>query len=386
MQLAQESEPPEIYDRWVAVSTIASVLQRKCTFSLGMGIDDHPNFYVVLVGPPGCRKSTAMRLGRMFLKGLGVPFSADSLTREAFIDWMKNVKQEYIHKGSAVRHSSVTVHSSELVVFLGRGRADAQIIYDLTDWYDNPDVWTYRTKGRGAEKIPNVFINLIGGTTPKTLQEVISSIVVGGGLPSRMLFVFADKKKRLIPLPKTTFSKELKQLIQNLKHDLGEILHLSGDFTATAAFRKAYAEWYTAYNNDPPNYGRQFFGYRDRRSTHLRKLAMVLSASKDDSLIIDVEEFQEANKMLLEVENVMGKAFEFHGRAADQEVMADIARFIIEKNRRVGEDEILREFQGDLESISQLQKMLDLLSKSQLFDLTRHKGILFIKYEEKLEE
>ena len=57
------TEPPHLYKEWVAVSVIASALQRKVFLEWGP-MTFYPNMYIILCGPSGkARKSTAMGPG-----------------------------------------------------------------------------------------------------------------------------------------------------------------------------------------------------------------------------------------------------------------------------------------------------------------------------------
>ena len=67
------------------------------------------------------------------------------------------------------------------------------------------DQWKYQTKGAGtSDYIDNVWVNILGGTTPGLLQSTIPVDAIGSGLTSRMVFVYADKKGKVIPTPFTT--------------------------------------------------------------------------------------------------------------------------------------------------------------------------------------
>ena len=108
-----------MYRQWVGISTIAAVLQRKCSMRWGT-ITFYPNMYVALVGPAGkCRKGTAMSPGAAMLKDLGVKLSAEAITREALIRELKETTNTVVDPltGVIYMHSSLTIYSQELTVF-----------------------------------------------------------------------------------------------------------------------------------------------------------------------------------------------------------------------------------------------------------------------------
>ena len=89
LEYTKNSEPPDLYKEWVAVSVVASILQRKCSLPWG-DITFYPNMYIVLTGPSGkARKSTAMGPGMKLLRDMGVKLAAESITREALIRELK---------------------------------------------------------------------------------------------------------------------------------------------------------------------------------------------------------------------------------------------------------------------------------------------------------
>jgi len=71
----EESESPTLFKVWMAIGTIASALERKCYIKWKRDTI-YPNLYIVLTGPPGCRKGTAMRPAKQFLDKIGVNLSA----------------------------------------------------------------------------------------------------------------------------------------------------------------------------------------------------------------------------------------------------------------------------------------------------------------------
>lgn len=156
MFYVDNSEPPESFHRWCAISVIAACLQRKCVVKWGT-LKFYPNFYIVLVAPSGeARKGTAMGFAKDLLVDVGVRMTSESVTRAALVKELKDSVEKIGEDMTSPRfHSSITIFSPELAVFLGQN--DSQFISDITDWYDcghgPKGTWTYRTIGRGDEKI-----------------------------------------------------------------------------------------------------------------------------------------------------------------------------------------------------------------------------------------
>ena len=137
----ENTEPPNSYHVWTAISVIASALQRKVWLNWGHE-SIYPNMYIVLIGPSGrCRKGTAMNIGKRLLVAIkDVTITAESVTREALIRLMKgaiNNMTDPRHPSRITVHCSITVISEELAVFLGQN--DVRFLSNLTDWYDSRD-------------------------------------------------------------------------------------------------------------------------------------------------------------------------------------------------------------------------------------------------------
>ena len=312
LELTDNSEPPHSYRLWTAISVLAAVMKRKCKFNWGPLVF-YPNMYIILVGPAGrCRKGTAMSVGQKFLTELGIKVAAEAVTREALIRELKSsIENTMMPDGTISLDSSLTVFSKELTVFLGVN--NAQMLSDLTDWFDCADKWVYRTKTQGTDEIMGVWVNLIGATTPELIQTALPRDAIGGGLTSRMIFVYAEKRGKLVPAPFIT-PKEA-ELWGQLRQDLDHILLLKGEFKATPKFVDRYIEWYIYQANNPPFKSEVFSGYIERRATHLLKLCMILSASRGDSMIIDVEDLERASTFLEDVEKTMPRVFSGVGKS-----------------------------------------------------------------------
>jgi hypothetical protein len=327
MQYNENTEPPRSYLRWVAISVVASALQRKCRLEMG-DLTFYPNMYIVLVGPPGkARKGTAMRPGREFLEDLGVPVSAEATTREALIRTLADSVSSVVDTktGETEYHSSLTVYSAELVTFLGN--QNYLLMSDLTDWFDCAPRWTYRTKTAGEDDIFGVWLNLIGATTPDLIRAALPLDAIGGGFASRVVFIYESNKYKAIPCPFKT-SEEL-ELRVKLLEDLHKIHALQGRFKVTADFLDKYVDWYYSADVNPPFTDSRFSGYVERRATHLLKLCMICSASRSDSMIISAQDFSRAKLFLTDAEKNMLRTFSGVGKSAHaatmEAVMGEIA-------------------------------------------------------------
>lgn len=324
------SEPPDSYRLWCGISVIASVLQRKCKLPWG-SLTFYPNMYVVLVGPAGkARKGTAMSPAQGLLEEMEVRMAAESMTRQSLIQALAESSESWQDpSGKIVFHSSLTIFSPELVVFLGHNQHE--LLMDLTDWYDCRNRWTYRTKNMGTDEITGVFVNLLGATTPELISSSLPLNAIGGGLTSRMIFVYEEKKGKIVPAP--MISQEEMELYGKLRRDLERIYMMRGEFRVTQAFFDTWCEWYTAQENNPPFNDPRFAGYIERRPNHVMKLSMILSASRSDKMIIDKCDIDRAVKILTFTERKMTRTFSGVGKSENADVITRVMSEIALRGR-----------------------------------------------------
>jgi hypothetical protein len=289
--------------------------------------------YIVLVGPSGkCRKGTAMGPGETLLEELGIKVASTSITREALIHQLKTSSDTSFlpdGKGMAL-HSSLTIFSKELTVFLGYN--NQQLMADLTDWYDCAGRWEYRTKNMGTDDITGVWVNLIGATTPDLLQTTLPRDAIGGGLTSRIVFVYENKKDHTEPFP--VQSKEEIELGKILRSDLERISMLQGEYTVSDGFIETWIEWYMRIDNSPPPFeDHRFAGYFERRPTHMYKLCMIFNAARTDSMKIDVIDFDNALSLLTKTEKMMPYTFSGLGKSPNSDVLNRVLGIVGMKKR-----------------------------------------------------
>lgn len=327
MKLTENSEPPYMFRLWTAISVVAAALQRKCCLRWG-SLEFYPNLYIVLVAPSGkARKGTAMTPGLKLLRSIGVKLAANATTREALIRDLKmaNLSEIDPSTGAVDIHASLTVFSKELTVFLGYH--NRELMSNLTDWYDCDDNWEYRTKTQGVDDVKGVWLNLIGATTPDLIQTSMPLDAIGGGLTSRMIFVFEQKKGRMVVMP--SYSEGDKETERMLQIDLDKIHMMSGDFRITSDFLSDFTDWRVKQEGNPPFNDPRFAGYFERRPAHVLKMSMVLSASRGDSMILDSRDLKRALNILDNTEKKMVYTFSGVGKSALADtlsrVMAEVA-------------------------------------------------------------
>lgn len=325
-----DSESPEVFHMWVCIGTIAGAAQRKILMSTAY-FDIHTNLYIILVSPPGVgKKTTALRIGKNMLKNVKpeVNFATEATSAGALIKAMSEI--------SSVAHQSMTLFSSELGTLLAN---DAVSMVDfLTDIYDgNPD-WHKQTLKRGSEKISHPWLNLLAGTTPQWLGDNLSSTAVEGGLVSRSIYPFSAELILRSSFPEETPRQtELRRQITN---DLSRIATLEGTFRFDPEARRFYDTWYLDKSRYPKLMDSRTAGYYSRKHIHVLKVAMALSLSYKDDLVLLKKDIEQARRLLDGTEVGMKQAFSAVGK---NEYATDLERVLsqIRTKRSVSYGELL---------------------------------------------
>jgi len=374
MELTEESEPPVLFRKWAGISAIASALQRKVRFELGLSLTFYPNLYIVLVGPSATGKGTAMKFASDIIEQVPtIRLSAQATSLQALIRRMKetNLTDIDLVTGEQQYHSSLTIFSTEFTVFLGYH--NRELIAALCEWYDCHQRWSYETIARKKEEVIGVWVNLFAGTTPDAIQSALPVESIGAGLTSRIIFVVEEKKaKTVINPPKT--EKEI-NLQQMLIGDLESISMISGKMNHTDDFMEFYKEWCVNADENPPFYDKKFDGYCGRRRKHLLTLSMVCCASRTDDMIMSFGDIERASTLLAEVEVKMGRVFKGMGRSNISSLINDAVVYL--SNSHVPDVpywQFAKHFEGDMDKFT-MDRVLETLEAMRLVTLVKQPGV-----------
>lgn len=316
MSYSSYAEAPDKMHFWVAVSTIAGALRRQVWIDQGY-FQWTPNFYIIFVAPPGIvSKSTTLSIGMKLLKSIeGIKFGPDAVTWQALTQALADAKEDIcMPDGTYHPMSAITIASSEFGTFLNPN--DREMVDVLVSLWDGQlGVWEKRTKTQGSDRIENPWINIAACTTPGWIAGNFPEYLIGGGFTSRCIFVFAKHKRRLVAYPSTSLPPEFLQLQADLIHDLEAISVLRGPFILSPEALEWGTAWYERHYNDPNRElnNDRFAGYLARKQTHIHKLAMVVSASYKDDLVITKQDLETSSLLITSLEADMPQVFELIG-------------------------------------------------------------------------
>ena len=337
LAMVEDTESPRVFHIWSAIWAASTTLGRRCWLPFGT-FDLFPNHYILIVGSPASRKSTALSLARRLVKqSTGVRFApadtggqrqglvlamqgseedqskeflgaAELGARENSISSLTELESITNVADSEEQHSvmdadkhHIAVSASEFSRFIGQN--NLQMIDFLVERYDGED-YEYKTRTSNIV-LRNTLMNLLAATTPTSLNHALPPAAGGQGFLSRMILVYGAKKYKEIARPEPPAV----ELVGRIKETLNDIYYqANGPFDETAEAR-SYSESLYGYGVDIVD--SRFGYYAERRYTHLIKLAMVLASTRvglHGNLCITRTDYEEAHRILRATEAGMPDA------------------------------------------------------------------------------
>lgn len=316
-----------LFRRWTGISILTGALERKVwvhTFEM----DLYPNLYVLLVSPPGVGKTVVTAKAQIFWGELDDHHMApSSMSRASLMDAVREAERRLImpeRTPSIVNFNSLMIAINELSTLIPA--YDNDFMGTLTDIYDGK---RYGEKKRGRDlnyTLMSPQINLLAGTTPSYLNNIMPEGAWDQGFISRVILVYSGES----PMKDLFAAEESKvKEYQDLIHDLKIIGTLFGKMGWEEEAAEAMSEWYRKRNPPIPDHPK-LTHYNTRRTSHCLKLCMIASASRGDDLMITLEDYQTALGWLLDAEHEMPDIFKSMTQGGDSRAIEDCWHYCYE--------------------------------------------------------
>lgn len=346
VRYASVTEAPKRMHFWAGVGAIAGALRRKVWIDMKR-FTWTPSFYIIYVAPPGIvAKSTTADIAMDLLRQVpGIKFGPNSITWQALVTAFAAASESFQwpqDSGDWHPMSPLTLVASELGSLVNL--QDRDMVNLLIELWDGKKKYDKITKMSGNDAIEAPWINLQGCTTPHWIADNMPQATIGGGLSSRCVFLYADQKEKFVAYVDEVIEADDGALREALIHDLEHIsMNLCGSFIINEKARQWGRSWYESFWKSAAERmdDQMLEGYAARKQTHMHKLAMVISASRDDSLVITDIDLQLANAMLEDLEVDMPKVFSRIGRT-EQSLQAERFIDVVTRKGRVYYDEAYR--------------------------------------------
>lgn len=279
------TDAPDSFVFWSGIFTIAAVLRRRVSVPkkyLGLWTC-YPHMYLMFVGPPGVRKTTAIDTGaRALLTQIdGITVGPDFFTKESVLEKMQR-------SSDASMFMTVDEFSS---VLQKAGKDGGRAVYDFfTAMYDSKTVIESSTKSSGTVYLENPTLSFFSATTPGWINNNMPEDVISGGFASRCIWVYAEE-----PRVEQMFFDGVElapELERDLLLDLLEISNLEGEFGFTPEGLEYARKWTELPAPMSIKKNEKLGGYLNRRKMHVMKLAMIHSVLRTNELMINQEDWE----------------------------------------------------------------------------------------------
>lgn len=387
LDYSSDTEAPLLFHRWSIISCIGAALGRQ--FYMPFGDNEiFPNMYVMLIGDPGSRKSTAIKRARSILANAGYTyFSADKTSKEKFLIDLEGKTDEdgkLIDANAAMANMfgddtcgldprEVFIVSDEFNEFVGSGNIDfLSMLGNLWDWNDTKIPFKQRLKNSRSVSVYQPTISILSGNTHSGFAQAFPPEAIGQGFMSRLLLVYADQSGKRIAFP-TRPDQETKARISGLITDMRT--HVVGEAKLTKQARDMLEVIYRTFNGLPDG---RFKHYSTRRFTHLLKLVLICSASNMRTEI-GAADVLYANTVLTYTEHFMPRAMGEYGKAKHADVLAKIVDMIATSNKPLLQSDIWKQVQADLDRPDDLVKLLAGLVQADKIQWVDRKGYLIVR-------
>lgn len=354
LSMYEATEVPVLYTRWALHAGISALLQHN-VFLPYSSTRIYPNMYVMLMGSPGGRKSSAVAALRPHIIDAGYDsFAYGKGKNDEFLERLagESVSDKDFEACFGLQdapNSNIFACAEEANDFFGYH--NYPFINSLTSLWDFVGKYPCSTHKHPRLIINNPCISILCANTPSALYESFGTQLLGQGLLSRIIMVHSDLRidRYAFPDPPDPFAvEEVRSFMRELLTRYNETkitLHPE----ARNLLKKIYGKGYKV--DDV-----RFSGYNNRRFTHLLKLCLTTMAARLDDTIT-VEDVIYSNTVLFHTEALMPKALGELGRSKSSETNQAVLSFIFSSNRPVSASEVLAGCKGALGSIEEVIKV-----------------------------
>lgn len=327
----EDTEPPLVFHRWSILSALGALLGRQYYLPFG-DFNIMPNMYTMLIGDPGTRKSTAIKLAQKVLGSTGYEaFAADRTSKEKFLLDLEGVEVDGVvaDKNQMMVNlfgtdapggdpKEMFVVADEFNVFVGSGNIEfLSLLGSLWDWDKPAEMFKQRLKTSRSVSIYQPTINILSGNTHAGFADAFPPQAIGQGFLSRLILVYGETSGKKIAFPKRPSDETRLGVIDCLTAIKSRVV---GEATLSPIARKMLTVIYESFEELEDA---RFKHYCTRRHTHLLKLCM-LTAASNYRTEIGPSDVLFANTLLTFTEHRMPNALGEYGKARNSEMASRI--------------------------------------------------------------
>jgi Protein of unknown function (DUF3987) len=272
VEYTRKTEAPLSYHLFCSLCVLGASLGRRVFKEKGH-FSIYPNYWVVLVGPPGrVKKTSAIDIARKLVAQAALcPIMSDKLTPEALVESLAASGHHF-------------VYAPEFSVLLGRQKYLEGLSTLLLRLADCPDQWEAKTIGRGTTVLTNIALTVLGGSTMSLLAGATPDMVTSSGFLNRFVLVVEQDTQRMFPEPEKGASSLEEKLLKTLERLKG--------WSGSAGWRSdlvrdMHRAWYYAHKEELRRTDNEMMAEAlDRLDVHLERTAMLVHLVQCDDLQI----------------------------------------------------------------------------------------------------
>lgn len=366
----EDTEPPLVFHRWSILSALGALLGRQYYLPFG-DFNIMPNMYTMLIGDPGTRKSTAIKLAQKIIASTGYDtFSAERTSKEKFLIDLEGVESDDSGKVIVDKNQMMTnlfgtdapggdpremfVVADEFNVFVGSGNIEfLSLLGSLWDWDSPEKMFKQRLKTSRSVSIYQPTINILAGNTHAGFADAFPPQAIGQGFLSRLILVYGEPSGKKITFPKKPSDEVRLNVINTLLDIKAKVIGPATMSQQAENMLKAIYETFVELEDA------RFKHYCTRRFTHLLKLCM-LTAASNLRTNIGATDVLFANSLLSFTEHRMPNALGEYGKARNSEMAARVIGLLSDATAPMELTEIWKRTAAhtDLEKPEELLKIM----------------------------
>jgi hypothetical protein len=288
LESAKESESPSRYFWWSGLAAISAAAGKRIYLQRGAFYKLYPNIYVALVSArSGLRKGIPIMTAKRLVTGLDSVRvisgcnSIQALTKELSM-------QQTFKSGAVINEAQGMMISDEFESFITEDPRALTYLTALHNTHEHEDSWKKRLKGSPLEELKSPCLTLLVASNEALFESMVKQKDIEGGFIARTFIVHESKRKLINDLMYT--EEEIKLLLEEdtksydiLLNRLKDINKLSGKMKLSPQAINLYSSWYeqlAIVDTDDRT------GSFDRLGDQVLKVAMLISISNNDSLVI----------------------------------------------------------------------------------------------------
>lgn len=296
LESTKEAEAPERYFWWSGLCAISAVIRKKVFLQRGPFYKLYPNIYVALVSArSGLRKGIPIMIAKKLVTDLDAVRvisgcnSIQALTKELSM-------QKTFRSGEVINEAQGLMISDEFESFITEDPKALTYLTALHNTHEHEDSWEKRLKGSPLESLKSPCLTLLVASNEALFESMVKQKDIEGGFIARTFIVYESKRKKLNDLIYS--DEEIVNLLEQdtkfneiLSKRLREILKLSGKMMLSPQASSLYRSWYEQFNQLEID---DRTGSFDRLGDQVLKIAMLISISNNDSLVISENDLMRA--------------------------------------------------------------------------------------------